>query len=467
MNRHLLISTYHFLTETNSTKDLSWTMMSGLNHICGFLLCSLWMGCQSSQGPMRPTRPNIVLIMADDLGYGGLGCYGNTLLSTPYLDSLAANGIRFTDFHSNGSVCSPTRAALLTGKYQQRVGMEGVIYVKGPTREVGLDPEETTIADLLRDAGYATGIMGKWHLGYDTVFNPLNFGFDEFHGYVSGNVDFHSHYDNAGIYDWWHNKDTVHEDGYVTDLITEHSIDFITTHRDDPFFLYVPHEAPHVPFQGRTDTAYRYPNRTFTYHGPVKDQARAYVDMVEAMDEGVGAIMQSLRQHNLEEKTLVIFISDNGAESFGHNGPLNGAKISLLEGGHRVPAIAYWKGRIAPGITDATSMSMDWLPTFLSLAEVEQADDLQLDGQDLSAVLLKQANLPSRHLFWKYRQQKACRKDQFKLLITEQDTQLFDLQTDLREQTNISANHPDQLQELATALVNWENEMQEIEQKTN
>lgn len=441
--------------------------MSVINNICVILLYILWMGCQSPQAPVEYERPNIVLIMADDLGYGGLSCYGNSVLSTPHIDSLAANGIRFTDFHANGSVCSPTRAALLTGKYQQKVGMEGVIYVKGPTRQVGLDPGETTMADLLKDAGYSTGIMGKWHLGYDTVFNPLNFGFDEFHGYVSGNIDFHSHYDNAGIYDWWHNRNTIREDGYVTDLITQHSVDFITAHKDDPFFLYVPHEAPHVPFQGRTDTAYRYPNRTFTYHGPVKDQARAYVDMVEAMDDGIGSIMQSLRQHNLEEKTLVIFISDNGAEPFGHNGPLNGAKISLLEGGHRVPAIAYWKGRIAPGMTDATSMSMDWLPTFLSLAEISQADDPQLDGQDLSAVLLEQANLPRRYLFWRYRSQKACRQDQFKLLITKQDTQLFNLQKDLAEQFDISTNHPDQVKSLAAALADWENDIQGIEQKTN
>ncbi|NND08620.1 MAG: sulfatase-like hydrolase/transferase [Saprospiraceae bacterium] len=439
--------------------------MSDHNSIL-LLLILLSIGCNTKDHNAPHARPNIILIMADDLGYGGLSCYGNTVLQTPHIDSLSAHGLRFTDFHSNGSVCSPTRAALLTGKYQQRVGMEGVIYVRGPTRQVGLNPDETTIADVLKNTGYATGIMGKWHLGYDTAFNPLNFGFDEFRGYLSGNIDFHSHYDNAGIYDWWHNRDTVVEPGYVTDLITKHSIEFISKHRSEPFFLYIPHEAPHVPFQGRTDTAYRYPNREFTYHGPVVDKDRAYIDMVEAMDDGVGAIMQHLRRLQLEEHTLVIFISDNGAEPFGHNGPLNGAKISLFEGGHRVPAIAYWKGQIDPQVTDATAMTMDWMPTFLRLAQVPDMTDLMLDGTDLKEILLRQSSLPSRHLYWRYRKQKVCRKDQFKLLITDQDTLLFDLQSDLAEQNNAAVDHPEKVRDLSLALNEWEQSFSKIEQKT-
>src|SRR5690554_6586325 len=150
-------------------------------------------------------RPNIIVIMADDLGYGGIGCYGEPHVNTPNLDEMARNGIRFTDFHSNGPVCSPTRAALLTGNYQQRSGLEGVIYVKGETREVGLDTNQLTIPKLLKKNGYQTGLMGKWHLGYKEEFNPVVHGFDEFYGYLSGNIDYHSHYDNAGIYDWWHN----------------------------------------------------------------------------------------------------------------------------------------------------------------------------------------------------------------------------------------------------------------------
>src|SRR5690606_818458 len=153
----------------------------------------------------------------------------------------------------------------------------------------GLDTSQVTLAELLKASGYATGIMGKWHLGYKKEFNPVNQGFDEFYGYLSGNVDYHSHYDNAGIFDWWHNQDSLREEGYVTDLITAHAVDFIRQHRDGPFFLYVPHEAPHVPFQGRNDTAYRYPGRKFTYYGPVEDQKATYHEMIEAMDEGVGA----------------------------------------------------------------------------------------------------------------------------------------------------------------------------------
>ena len=424
--------------------------------------------CQSAKNTQLSSvqKPNIILIMADDLGYGGIGCYGNKILKTPHLDKMAEQGLVFTDFHSNGSVCTPTRAALLTGRYQQRSGMEGVIYVRGKTRQVGLDTSETTIAELLKANGYATGIMGKWHLGYKKTYNPVHHGFDEFYGYVSGNIDFHSHYDNAGIYDWWHNLDTIRETGYVTDLITSHSIDFIENNKDRPFFLYIPHESPHVPFQGRNDPAYRFPNTKFSYYGPVKDRDRAYIEMVEVMDEGIGKIMETLERLKLEENTLVLFISDNGAEDFGHNGSLNGSKISLLEGGHRVPAIAYWKGKIQPGVSRETTMSFDWMPTFLALSNTQIPTNLQLDGIDLTNLLLQQKELPARDLFWKYRKEKVIRRDQYKLLIREDEVFLFDLDKDLSEQNNLASAFPELVQQLKEKLAAWEMEIELIEQKT-
>jgi arylsulfatase A len=430
------------------------------------LIPSLLWSCNEPAAP-PPPKPNIILIMADDLGYGGIGCYGNTEIATPHLDALAAQGIKFTDFHSNGAVCSPTRAALLTGNYQQRAGLEGVIYVRGETREAGLDTAQVTIAELMKENGYATGMMGKWHLGYNKEYNPVHHGFDEFYGYLSGNVDYHSHYDNAGIYDWWHNLDSIQEEGYVTDLITQHAVDFINQYKEEPFFLYIPHEAPHLPFQGRNDPAYRFPGKEFTYYGPVEDTQRAYKEMVEVMDEGIGKIMEALKKNKLEENTLVIFISDNGAEAFGHNGGLNGDKGGLLEGGHRVPALVYWKNKIDPGISSETLISMDLLPTILSLSQGEVASDIHFDGVDFSGTLLEGQPLDERTLFWRYGKQKAVRKNQWKLWITETDTALYNLEQDLKETTNLADSHTAIVEELTRQLNAWEKEVtQNVEMKT-
>ncbi len=430
------------------------------------LLSVCWGLVFSSCTPKAPPLPNIILIMADDLGYEGIACFGNDSIQTPNLDQLAAGGLILTDFHSNGSVCTPTRAALLTGKYQQRVGLEGVIYVRGETRQYGLDTSVVTMAEALQRAGYRTGIMGKWHLGYEPEYNPVNHGFEEFYGYVSGNIDFHSHYDNAGIYDWYHNLDSIYEEGYVTDLITDHAVDFVKTHKHEPFFLYVPHEAPHVPFQGRNDPAYRFSDNEFTYYGPVEDRTRAYREMVEVMDEGIGRLMKTIQELNLEKETLIVFISDNGAERFGHNGELNGSKGSLLEGGHRVPAIAYWNGKIQAGRSDQTVMSFDWMPTFLALAGVD-TKNLDLDGIDLSGLMLQNQSLPPRSLAWRYRNQKALRKGPWKLLMSDQDTSLYNLSEDLVEHQDLSVEQSEMLQQLMEEYEAWEQEMKSYQQKTN
>lgn len=417
--------------------------------------------CILSCGPRDFERPNIILIMADDLGYGDIGCFGNQDVLTPSLDKLAAEGLKFTDFHSNGAVCSPTRAALLTGRYQQRSGLEGVIYAKGDTRQTGLDIDETTFADYLKSVGYATGIIGKWHLGYRIDYNPIYQGFDFFRGYVSGNVDYHSHVDGAGIPDWWHDLEKTEEKGYVTDLITSYALDFIENNKDQPFCLYVAHEVPHYPFQGRGDKADRYPGGKFVAHGSRTDKKGAYKEMIEVMDEGIGKIMQKVEDLGLKENTLIIFCSDNGGlRNVADNGILRGSKGSLWEGGHRVPAIAYWPENIAPGTTtNETVMSMDFFPTFVNLSKVDSAHRLNFDGEDLTRLLIENKSLPDRSLFWKYRSQKVIRNGKWKLLVKNDTSHLYNLSTDISEQDDLANLENSIVSQLKLELEEWEQDV--------
>lgn len=410
--------------------------------------------------PREFERPNIILIMADDLGYGDIGCFGNTEIKTPVLDKMAVEGLVFTDFHSNGAVCSPTRAALLTGRYQQRSGLEGVIYAKGNTRQTGLDPKEVTFADYLKKAGYATGIVGKWHLGYNIDYNPIYQGFDFFRGYVSGNIDYHSHVDGAGIPDWWHALEKTEEKGYVTDLITDYSLEFIEKNKHQPFCLYIAHEAPHYPFQGRKDKADRLPGVKFKAHGSNENKQAAYKEMIEVMDEGTGKIFVLLEKLGLKENTLVIFCSDNGGlRDVGNNGILRGSKGKLLEGGHRVPAIAYWPGYIEPGVTDETVLSMDFFPTFMNLSKALPAYDFQLDGVDITRLLIEDKSLPTRTLFWRYRDQKVARNGKWKLLIDNDTTHLYNVEADISEQINLAVLEEEIVSQLKLELEKWEKDV--------
>ncbi len=257
--------------------------------------------------------PNIIFIMADDLGYGGLSCYGNKVIRTPHLDALAGSGVKCTDFHSNGAVCSPTRAALMTGRYQQRSGIEGVITAAGH-REVGLALEEKTMAEAMKKLGYATALFGKWHLGYEARFGPVKQGFDEFRGFVSGNVDYHTHIDQEGFFDWWQQDQKKDEKGYLTDLITEDALDFIERKKDGPFFVVLHHGAPHYPLQDRETPGFRKVRNGEGRRAPQPkvDREAVYVKMVEIMDEGVGRIVAQLEELKLRENTLIVFCSDNG-----------------------------------------------------------------------------------------------------------------------------------------------------------
>ncbi|MHC4629084.1 MAG: sulfatase-like hydrolase/transferase [Planctomycetota bacterium] len=405
------------------------------------------------------SKPNIILIMADDLGYGDIGCYGSTKIETPNIDALAEGGMKFTDYHSNCPVCSPTRAALLTGRYQQRCGIEGVV-TAARHRHTGMALEEVTFAEVLKSCGYATGIFGKWHVGYSPQFNPARQGFDEFRGYVSGNVDFHSHIDQAGYDDWWKGLEKVPEEGYTTDLITKHGVDFIERHRDQPFCLYLPHEAPHYPYQGRNDPPERLPGGKKGRKAQGAEIARAYKEMVEVMDAGIGRIVETVKRLGLERKTFIFFCSDNGATKNGSNGILAGHKGSLWEGGHRVPAVAYWPGRIKPGaIADQTVLGMDLFATMVSIAEAKLPSGHKLDGFDLLGVLTENGGLPERTLFWRYRKERAVRKGPWKLLVRGDKTMLFNLHDDLGEKNDLARTRPQMLKRLEEELTAWEREV--------
>lgn len=428
------------------------------------MLAGLGLPAKGETAPARP--PNFVLILADDLGYGDVGCYGNTRYATPRIDQLAAEGARFTDFHSNGPVCSPTRAALMTGCYQQRCGIEGVVTAKNH-RDTGLPLSATTFAEALQPAGYATGLFGKWHLGYAERFNPVAQGFDCFRGYVSGNVDYHSHIDQEGYEDWWRGRELRPEEGYSTDLITEHAVRFIEARHEAPFCCYIAHEAPHYPYQGRDDQADRAPGRPGPVRGSREDRDQAYAEMVRAMDEGVGRVVDTLRRLGLAENTLVVFMSDNGACREGSNAPLRGYKASLWEGGHRVPAMAWWPGRIQPGrVIDGTAMTMDLFPTMTALAGTGTSEPEQCDGVPLVPALLEGNPLPGRTLFWRFRNQAAVREGPWKLLVRRgkggsEALHLFNLAEDLGETHGLSEKAPDRVAALREKLRAWEREVAE------
>lgn len=412
------------------------------------------------ESPDKP--PNFVVIMADDLGYGDLSTYEGWI-EAPNLDRMAAEGLAFTDFHSNGAVCSPTRAALMTGRYQQRAGIPMVVFAPEdrPTHIDGLQDVEWTFAEMLREQGYATGIFGKWHLGYYPQYNPVRHGFDVFKGYVSGNVDFFSHVDGAGRFDWWHDEEISDEPGYVTTLINKYAVRFIEENQARPFCLYVPHEAPHYPYQGPQDdpAGFRVVGGRSGRLDLSDDEIRErYREMVAAMDEGVGEILDTLRRLELADRTLVLFFSDNGAISPGSNSPLRGHKASVWEGGHRVPAIAWQPGAIAAGgVTDQLAATMDVWPTLAELAGGSVQEERPLDGVSLTPVL-RGGSVERDPMYWSFMDGLAMRQGSWKLVLGEdgvQEARLFDLSADLGEQRNLANERPDRVARMAEMARLW------------
>lgn len=415
--------------------------MSKINQIAIPLL--LVSGQMAAKTPQE--RPNVILILADDMGYAGVSHFGGKGISTPALDKLAKQGIACTNFHTNAPVSSPTRVSIYTGMYQQRTGLDHIYSEKDPMD--GLNPKYTTFVKMLQQQGYHTGIFGKWHLGEDVSFNPTNFGFDQFTGFVKGNIDFISHINTTRMVDWWQNKELKDEPGYATTLINNHAVDFIKNSKDKPFFMMVAHAAIHVPMQGPNDAALRTPD-FYTYRHDLKmdtaDYRRRYREMVHSIDEGLQRILDELDRQGKRENTMIIFLSDNGAEEVATkkfplpNGNLRGWKGLVYEGGIRVPAIiSYPKIVNQPKVSDQLMMSMDLMPTILNACGVKNITT-KMDGTDLSPALFSDSKLKPRKVFWANKGLCAMTDGNFKLVWTEKSTELFDIKNDPFEKVDLS-----------------------------
>ncbi|MBP6308252.1 MAG: sulfatase-like hydrolase/transferase [Burkholderiaceae bacterium] len=422
------------------------------------------------------TRPNIIFIVADDLGFADLGCYGGRDAEfgpvSPVLDGLASKGLRFTQGYANSPVCSPTRFALMTGRYQYRLRGAAEEPINSKSRgstTLGLPPEHPTLPSLLRASGYRTALIGKWHLGYPPSFGPLRSGYEEFFGPMAGGVDYFTHCDSRGQHDLWFGEEERADEGYLTDLITQRSVDYIDRMAEGakagtPFFLSLHYTAPHWPWETRDDEALaqEVKNNLFHLHG---GNIHTYRRMVHHMDEGIGQVMAALQRHGLTDNTLVVFTSDNGGERFSDNWPLVGGKMDLTEGGIRVPWIAHWPAAIAPGGVSAQQcLTMDWSATMLDAAGVLADAAYPLDGISLLPVLKDPTSSFRRPLHWRmnHRGQRALRDGDWKYLRVDGHDYLFNIPADERERANQAGREPARLAAMRAAWEAWEATMPPI-----
>ncbi len=423
-------------------------------------------------------QPNIIYIVADDLGYADLGCYGGRPADfgpvSPHIDALAAGGLRFTEGYANAPVCSPTRFALMTMRYQYRLrgGMEEPINSrsKGNPR-LGLPPEIPTLPSLLREAGYATALIGKWHLGYPPAFGPLRSGYDDFYGIMAGGVDYFSHCSGKGDHDLYIGESEHHDVGYLTDLLSQRAVDHVqqraaAAREGKPFFLSLHYTAPHWPWETRDDAhlAAEVAHNLFHLDG---GSVETYRRMIHHMDEGIGRLVATLRAQGLLDNTLIVFTSDNGGERFSDNWPLVGGKMDLTEGGIRVPWIAHWPAAIAPGtLSTQHCMTMDWSRTLLEIGGGTPHPDYPADGVSLAAVLRDPSLRFERPLYWRmqHRNQRALRKGDWKYLRVDTHDYLFNLRQDARERANLAQREPALLQTLRDAWEAWETTVPAIPQ---
>jgi arylsulfatase A-like enzyme len=419
--------------------------------------------------------PNILVIVADDMGYGDIGIHGSKDIPTPNIDALAKVGIHFTDAYVSGPYCSPTRAGLLTGRYPQRFGHEFNLDISPAYSDFGLPVSERTMADRLKAAGYRTALVGKWHLGFGDKFHPMARGFDEFFGFLGAE---HSYLDpEAASRDpLLDGKKVVVETTYLTDAFTDRAVDFIKRQKSQPFFLYLAFNAVHTPMQATDKYLSRFPHIA-------DERRRTYAAMVSAMDDGIGKTLAALRAEGLDENTLIFFFSDNGGPIMAgttingsSNAPLRGSKRQTWEGGIRVAFIISWKGHLPEGKTDARPIiQLDVMPTALAAAGVKPQPQWRFDGVNLLPFLTdKMSGAPHEALYWRLGQHMAIRKGNWKLVKTTEGplkevdpstfndlsgAELYNLAKDIGEKKNLAAAHPEKVKELAAAWQRWNKEL--------
>lgn len=459
------------LTRQSSRRTFLKTTALGL----ASLVCGVKNG-MSSNGK----KPNVVVLYSDDQGFGDAGCYGGKDVRTPHIDSLAAAGTRFTGWYSNAPVCSPSRTALLTGRYQQRSGVKG--NVPAGFNGMGMDPSAITLAEALKAQGYATGVFGKWHQGSAPGCRPNDQGFDEFYGFLNGCIDYYSHifyWSGLPVHDLWRNDKTVWENGvYFNDIIVREANRFIRKNRSQPFFMYVPFNAPHYPMHA--------PPEYFERVSPIDDpQRRITAAMVSVLDDGVGKILDELKRCDLFENTLIFFISDNGPSREERNllddshekyhgasaGPFRGGKFDLYEGGIRVPAIVCWPGIIPFGqVNDEVGVTMDVFPTALKAAGGQLSPDRPYDGKDMMPVMAQGAASPHQDsdVFWASDKQRAVRRGKWKLILNVRDDDsetksdpvlLFNIEDDPGESADLKDKESKLVTKLKEAIERWEKEV--------
>ncbi len=412
------------------------------------------------QPTFRPAKPNIIVILADDLGYADLGCQGCRDVPTPHIDSIAQGGVRFTNGYVSAPLCSPTRAGLMTGRYQQRFGHE---FNPGPARFVaenfGLPLSEVTMANMLKDAGYATGLVGKWHLGYTEAMHPMSRGFDEFFGFLGG-----AHSYVNPLLDQRNpilrGREPVDEKEYLTDAFAREAVAFIDRHCNEPFFLYLPLNAVHAPMEATQKYLDRFPNPG--------DRIRwKMAAMSSAMDDAVGAVLKKVAALGHRHDTLVFFFSDNGAPTpinASRNTPLRGQKAQVYEGGIRIPFLLQWPARLPAGVVyDEPIIQLDILPTALSAAGGALPRDRVNDGVDLLPYLTGEEDaVPHDTLLWRFGDQHAVRQGNWKLVRRPDIGEaLYDLSNDMGESTDVAAEHQDVVEELTQSLSQWEAELKD------
>jgi arylsulfatase A-like enzyme len=436
----------------------------------------------TSPAAQGPRKPNVVFILGDDLGYCDISMYGCKEIPTPNIDSIGTNGIKFTNAYVTAPVCSPSRAALITGRYQHRFGFE---FNAGPlpraisNKDMGLPLTEITLAQTIKSAGYATGMVGKWHMGMNDRYMPTQRGFDEYFGFLFG-ANTYIDPNKPGVMTRpgtlaegappagrrspqnpiYRNTTPVEEEEYLTDAFAREAVAFIDRHQKEPFFLYAPFNAPHTPFQATQKYLDRFPN--------VKDERRrVYMAMVSALDDGVGAILKKLRDTGLEKNTLVVFLSDNGCATYTGactNDPLRYGKLTHLEGGFRVPFAMQWPARLKAGtVNDQLISSLDLFPTAIALAGASLPTDRTYDGVNLLPYLTAKGKRPSPHvaLFWRNGSNAAVRKGNWKLFKGGDHYWLFDLSKDIGELKNLAAARPEIVEQLKKEFARWEAQMKQ------